>query len=142
MITFADVRVEEHETYTIVPMGRALDLSWFLERNGIKHSKIPYGMFLKGCKPEITSQFTAESLKKLMGAYAEVKEDNDYACIIVSNLNSDDLVRKTIEMIKSPRDKDLMEYEYKKSIRTKEDRRMMDDMAKHGFVVCERGFPT
>lgn len=138
MITFEDVRVEEKETYTIVPMGRALDLSWFLEQNGIQHSKVPYGMFLKGRKPEITSQFTAESLKELMKAYAEVDEDNDYACIIVSKLNSDDLVKKTIEMIKAPKDKDLMEYEHKKSMLTKEERRMMNDMAKYGFIVAKR----
>lgn len=132
MITFDDIRVEDKETYTIIPMSRALDLSWFLTKNGIHHSIISC---LDCEKSDIASQFTQESLTELMSAYADVDESDDNACILVSNLNPDDLVQKTIMIIKSQEDEDLKKHWRQEQMLTDEEKEDLEDRRKHGIEI-------
>lgn len=136
MITFEDVRVEDHETYTIIPMCLAADFSWFLDKNGIKHSKISYGMFIKGKKPEITKLFTLEGMKQSLFVFKEIGEDDSLPCILITNLNSEDLIKKVIMMAKEPEDKDLKEY--KRQVQQRLEKELQSDKELRGINIWHK----
>ena len=111
MITFEDVKVEDHETYTVLPADIAGDMSWFLTRNGIEYSRLSVRDIENKKRPNVSKLFNKEKMYQLIQPFVEKGADDMNPYIIVSHLNSDDLIKKAFWMLEQSRDKDLVAYE-------------------------------
>lgn len=108
MIKFDDVRREDHETYTVLPANLSGDMSWFLTRNGIKYSRLSVRDIENGKRPEVSKLFDKKKMYQLIKPFIDKGADDMNPYIIVSHLNSDDLIKKAFIMLEQPRDKDLV----------------------------------
>lgn len=106
MINFDDLRVEENKTYTVLPCNLASDLVWFFNRSGIKSKRLNIRDIEKGKNKEVSALFTKEKMYEAIKEFVKNDEFDKNPCILVTNFNSEDLVKKAM-WLRTHGDKDL-----------------------------------
>lgn len=110
MVKFDELRLEKDRTYTVVPGGLALDMSWFFKKNGVKYTRLSIRDIRKKKNKTASELFDEEKMKDELQIFLKNGSDDDEPCILITHFNKDDLIKKALEIMLSPKDKDLIAY--------------------------------
>lgn len=111
MVTFEELRVEENETYTVLPGGLASDIAWFLTGNGIPYKRLSIRDIRNRKNKEASDLFDETRMRKELQIFWDNGSKDRVPCIMITHFNSEDFIKKALKIMSEPKDADLAEEE-------------------------------
>lgn len=111
MVRFDELRVQDEETYTVLPGGLASDIAWFLTGNNIPYKRLSIRDIRNRKDPKVSDMYDEEGMKNELQIFRDKGSKDRVPCIMITHFNKDDFISKALKIMSEPKDADLLQEE-------------------------------